>query len=155
TGRTPNHVLVAVLDAEPPPLSEQLPAALQQIVNRALAKKRAERYQAVTEMSAALQQAKKELEFAEQLQDARTSGAPAIETHEVTTAHTTSNAEYIVGEIKRHRLAALAVLLIVLGVVAGFIYYGATRSPSAAIDSLAVLPFVNQTRTPETDDLAD
>src|SRR5262249_4585114 len=48
-GATRNHVLVAILDQEPPPLAARIsgasPQELQRIVNRALAKEREQRYQ--------------------------------------------------------------------------------------------------------------
>ena len=44
-GTTRKDVIRAVLECEPPPLAEELPAALRQLVSRALQKERAARYQ--------------------------------------------------------------------------------------------------------------
>jgi serine/threonine-protein kinase len=153
TGPTANHVLVAILDAEPPPLDAQLPASLRDIVQRALRKDRTERYPTAAEMLTALQRAKKDWELAEHLQEARTSGSLTNRFDAVRS--TQSSGASFVGRFRRHKSAALAALLLLLALVAGLVYYRSTRPPDAAIDSLAVLPFVNQTRTPETDYLAD
>lgn len=57
SGKTVTDVLIALLTSDPPALSELLdrqPAALQQIVNHALAKDRQDRYQSAAEVATAL-----------------------------------------------------------------------------------------------------
>nr|MDQ3817686.1 serine/threonine protein kinase [Acidobacteriota bacterium] len=53
-GETPSHVVVSILDKEPPPLSTRarasIPAGLEAIVSRALEKKREDRYPKIDEM---------------------------------------------------------------------------------------------------------
>ncbi|MEO6723825.1 MAG: protein kinase [Blastocatellia bacterium] len=71
-GETSGDVLASLLLAEPQPLARhdaRLPAALQRIVNRALAKSVADRYQSAREMGDDLKQLKEELEFAAKLKD--------------------------------------------------------------------------------------
>ncbi|HMY75170.1 MAG TPA: serine/threonine-protein kinase, partial [Blastocatellia bacterium] len=114
TGATRNHVLVAILDKEPPPLTA---TTLQPLLDRALHKERDNRYASAAEMLAALQQAKKEWEFAEQLQGTRTSGALAVATSDNAAAHTVSSAEYLIGEFKQNKRVALAVLLAILSLI--------------------------------------
>jgi serine/threonine protein kinase len=100
TGATPNHILVSILDQEPPPLSQRVSSAapqlrqLQRIVSRALSKDRDDRYQSATEFLADLKQLKEELAVGARLERLRTSGelriegdgapAPAITTDAVT-----------------------------------------------------------------------
>jgi TolB-like protein/Flp pilus assembly protein TadD len=66
-----------------------------------------------------------------------------------------SSAEYIVTEVKQHKLAAaIAVIALVLGAVGLFAYLHG-RNTEVAIESIAVLPFDNQNRDPNTEYLSD
>src|SRR5262249_5417100 len=66
-----------------------------------------------------------------------------------------SSAEYIISGIKQHQLAAVIILaILVLGGV-GLTAYLHARNTEVAIDSIAVLPFVNQSRDPDTEYLSD
>ena len=71
------------------------------------------------------------------------------------TAAPTSSAEYVVGEIKRHKLGLgiVLVILFVVAVFAYFVYLG--RGGKEAITSIAVLPFVNASNNPEAEYLSD
>lgn len=63
-GETVSHVLVSILEKDPPPLSQyqaETPAELQRIVSKALRKDRQERYQAIREMLVDLKDLKQEL----------------------------------------------------------------------------------------------
>jgi eukaryotic-like serine/threonine-protein kinase len=166
-GETTSDVIVAVLDREPPPLSEYLPEApteLQRIVRKALRKDREERYQSIKDMLVDLRTLKQELEFEDKLDrslppDGRSgtiyktsSGQSlrvAFETNEklaqptrgLPASRSTSSAEIIIQEIKRHKggaiFAASAVGLIVLGIIA-FMAYRLARPPAEAT---AIAPF--------------
>ena len=166
-GETTSDVIVAVLDREPLPLSEYLPDAppeLQRIVRKALRKDREERYQSVKDMLVDLRALKQELEFEDKLDrslppDGRsgtiyktTSGQSlrvAFDTNREIVAQTqtlgpprsTSSAELIIHEIKRHKggaiLAASIISLIALSLI-GFIVYRVARSHA---DSAAMRPF--------------
>jgi TolB-like protein/Tfp pilus assembly protein PilF len=63
-------------------------------------------------------------------------------------------AEYLVGEIRRYKWGMLAAFA-VLSIAAGFAYFYFARSNTTAIDSIAVLPFVNANADPDTDWLSD
>jgi serine/threonine protein kinase len=70
-GETNHHTIVAILEKEPPPLTQVVkdaPAELDQIMNRALAKKADERYGSAQALSADLKQLQKRLEFAAELE---------------------------------------------------------------------------------------
>jgi serine/threonine protein kinase len=65
-GATMSDIIVSILEREPPPLSRFLPRApleAERIIRKALAKKRDERYQAVSEMALDLKSLKQRLEF--------------------------------------------------------------------------------------------
>ena len=64
-GETPSHVVVSILEHEPPVLTDparDLPAELERIVTRTLRKKRAERYQTAKDLALDLKSLKGELE---------------------------------------------------------------------------------------------
>jgi eukaryotic-like serine/threonine-protein kinase len=133
-GATPIETIAAVLQSEPVPVKQHVPATpyeLQRIINKALRKDRNERYQTVKDFSLDLQHLKRDLEVQAHL----------LPGHLSSETRTISSAEYLLGEIRQHKrgvvLALTGVLLLAL---AGT--YFATRSD--AVDSIAVLP-VNTT----------
>src|SRR5215468_638036 len=73
-GETTGDVLVALLAGEPRPLTRyvaKLPEALQEIIDRAMAKSVERRYQTARELGADLKRLKEELEFAARLKEQR------------------------------------------------------------------------------------
>ena len=77
-GATRNHTLVAILDAEPMPLSArwpEAPAALQTVLDRMLAKESAQRYDSSQSLQAALQATNEDLLVARQLERRQGGGA--------------------------------------------------------------------------------
>ncbi|MDT7603681.1 MAG: eukaryotic-like serine/threonine-protein kinase [Acidobacteriota bacterium] len=178
-GAMTTDVLVAILKTEPPPLSALAPDApreLERIVAKALRKDREQRYQTVKDLLIDLRDLKQELEFAERLErsaapDARgvgvstateggaqTFGATgsAPRTAADGAAQPTTSADYVVGGIRRHKLASLVALLVVVSAATGIgIYFLRARDPEAAIRSIAVLPFTNAGGNPDAEYLSD
>ncbi len=71
TGETINHIIVAVLEKEPPSLSifiNDYPAEIEQIIKKCLAKNANERYQKIKDLSADLKRLQKRLEFEAELE---------------------------------------------------------------------------------------
>jgi eukaryotic-like serine/threonine-protein kinase len=150
-------------------LNPSAPIDLQRIVRRCLAKDPEKRYQTIRDVANELEDLRREmdsqLEAADTLvlKDTFISGGGVSQTkrHETDTkesdshTHSTSSAEYLVGEIKRHKLAAILVLLIVISAAVGLTFYHYTRNREAAIESIAVLPFVNQNSQQDTDYRSD
>jgi Tol biopolymer transport system component len=142
-GDTMIDVLAAIIDKEPRPLSIHLPAApaeLQRIVTKALRKDRDERYQTVKDLLIDLKGLKQDLELeARQAlssqtassgsgNEARSSGdratmaAQAANVTDAAVARTTSSAEVIISEIRRHKLGALLILTTLIAVIAGMAF---------------------------------
>lgn len=156
-GLSNSDVIAAILGKEPPPLARyarDVPESLEWVVTKALTKDRDERYQSARELSVDLRRIKQRLDAQAEIQrssspasphptssssDAATLiGARAISTQTgtVSTAPAVSSAEYIVKEIKRHRVAIAATFVVVLGAVVGiglliYKYAGANRLPPA------------------------
>lgn len=134
---TPGDVIVSILEREPPPLVRyvgNVPAELQRIIAKSLAKDREKRYQSVKDLLIDLKNLRDELEFEAKLEhsvqpavsgEARTGRQAAVdETHEPATRttgliapHPTSSAEYLVGQIKLHRKGVVAAVAAVLAFV--------------------------------------
>jgi serine/threonine-protein kinase len=176
SGETPSHVMVSLMEDELPALTSyaNVPAELDRIVTRTLSRSTKERYQTAREVAHDLKELKRELQLEGRLKESleatpkskgRTTGAqasslPAVATETVALqSHPTSSAEYVVREIKRHRLALAAVAVIVSTVTIAYLVHRAWSadvvSSGGAIDSVAVLPFVNVNSDPNTEYLSD
>ena len=152
-------------DKEPPPLARfalEAPAELERIVQKALAKKREERYQSVNDLLIDLRHVKKRLDFDSEL--ARTTPPEEFEirpTGEIPSGPKTaptegsipqptaiSSAEYIVNQAKLHKrdvIITLGVLAMAL-VVAIFWYLKHTpAAPLTEKDTIVLADFVNST----------
>lgn len=177
-GETRSHVVVSILESEPPLLAinPEAPLELQRIVTRALRKDREQRYQTARDMAIDLKNLKQQLQVDARLQPSfdtygrasarksaaqttpSTGRASTARTAEVRTAKLTSTVTYLVSEIIRHKRGATLVAVAVLFAFAVFAYFPRNRAPgpgSEAIDSLAVLPFVNEGGDSNTEYLSD
>jgi serine/threonine protein kinase len=74
-GATEVDALVEVLEKEPPPLDEDVPAELQRIIGKSLRKERGERYQTIKDLLIDLRGLKEELIFKQRLGNSRTTGS--------------------------------------------------------------------------------
>src|SRR5262245_7837170 len=155
-GPTPSHVVVSILEKEPPLLARYLsgvPEALEWIVTKALTKDQEDRYQTAREMLTDLRRLKPRLEAGAELErsvapetssgnvggttgahtDARTLSAHPLEARTVIAGapKTVSSAEYLVGEVKRHKLGfVFAIIAIVLGVAVTWFAWSRLRDKS-------------------------
>ncbi len=184
TGETTADVLAALLLGEPRPLdrySPKLPAGLQLIINRCLSKSVEERFQSAREISDELKQLKQELEFSAKLKG-RSASSDEILTmavgvikdasqqttfatraaHNLTTVAATdqnsrrnTSPDSIFARLTNlNRFGKAAVTLGLLAIVAWLVWW--KLSPSGkTIESVAVLPLVNQIGDPELDYLPD
>lgn len=146
--KNPSDVIASVLRTEPPPLSTlrpEIPLELERIVSKALEKNKDERYQGIKDLHVDLRRLKRQLEFETELESfnsSRASGAGYVSsgsgeyvtktadgivprTTKIQAGHATSSAEYIVGNLKRHKryvLLGLA-LFAVAAIAAGYGLY--------------------------------
>jgi serine/threonine protein kinase/Flp pilus assembly protein TadD len=144
-------------------LNPTAPDELQRIVRRCLAKDPDERYQTIKDVAIELKELRRELaESLRSAEAARSSGSSATDDQALsaTTARrpaqfsTASGTAYI-EKIKQHKLALAVVLLVVIAAVIGLTAYLRARHTEVAIDSIAVLPFVNQNGDTDTEYLTD
>jgi serine/threonine protein kinase/tetratricopeptide (TPR) repeat protein len=167
-GETSTDVIVAITQKEPPPLARfapNVPAELDWIVMKALRKDRDERYQTIKELLTDLRRLKQRLEFESELERSAAPGsfsgskisAPpttperALPTAEKSISHV-SSAEYITTGIKRHKLAAAIIALLVLVASASaFYFYTRNSNPLTERDTVLLTDFVNTTGEPVFD----
>src|SRR5678816_2386984 len=162
-GETPTDVIVSITQKEPPPLARfapEAPAELDWIVTKALRKDREERYQTIKEVLTDLRRLKQRVEFEMEAERsippdsvtrslasgrvAPTMQDKALPTVEKTVSHV-SSAEYLVGGLKRHKIAAL-IALIVIGAIATGSYLYLKRKPVLTnSDTILLTEFINTT----------
>ncbi len=170
-GPTESHVMVSIIDHEPAPLTSQAPEAprhLERIVSKALAKDRNKRYQTVTDFKLDLEQLREELLLSDseireqtasnitrQTQSTSTLSARASVTHpeRATTASARAPSDgNLFTQLAQHKALVLLALAGILAVVIGVLYFYPSRRE---IDSVAVLPFVNDSNDPNAEYLSE
>jgi eukaryotic-like serine/threonine-protein kinase len=149
-GETSTDVMASIINKEPPPLARynrEVTEALDLVVQKALAKERDERYQTAKEMQADLRRVRQRLESSAGTTETHTTTSPAADaggtdlgpsprTAEAVEVHTTSSAEYIITEIKRHKwgfVIALAVFAVMVAGIGVGLYKFANRPARSSI----------------------
>jgi serine/threonine protein kinase len=154
-GTTLNHVLVAILD-QPPPLLDQFikdaPTALQQIIDRLLAKNREQRFQTAQELLTELRALRDELPGDTQLQR-RAGSEQTIVTGEYLRAATGSHqiktgSNSWPGRLKSFRLPVVAAVIL-LAAAAWFFYNRSLNHPALTVkDTILLADWQNLTGDP-------
>ncbi len=182
TGETKTDVIVAIARTDPAPLARfapNAPAELEWIIMKALRKDVDERYQTVKELESDLKKLKQRLEFQTEFErsispDQSTGGlsisglryADTEVPGSLARLHSTlpgatrssavqtraSSAEYIVREIKRHKIGA-GVVVLVIAIAAAIVYvsYYRERVRLTDKDKILLADFVNSTGDPVFD----
>jgi len=155
----------SLLYNEPTPLRQLLPGLppeIESIVDKAIKKDREERYQSAQELLAELEEVQQDLKFQNKLErSAANLEEPATEILNATTVNDgrlqTSSAEYLITQITRRKrgLAIGFITLLLASIGFGYWYLQNKALASKPIESIAVMPFVNDTGNPDTEFLSD
>jgi eukaryotic-like serine/threonine-protein kinase len=165
-GKTESHTRVSIIDHEHAPLSEyvaNVPRQLERIISKALAKDRLKRYQTITDLKLDLEQLRDEIhtsEFPELTRSAARetetdfrSTVPTVTRSQTETDRTTVPSSTGVTLVRPRWLAySLVGVFVVLAVVGAVLFVTNSRRP---INSVAILPFVNDSKDPNAEYLSD
>jgi TolB-like protein len=156
---TEAETISAILRDEPS--WAELPVELQPIVARSLKKDAEERYQTAKDLLRDLKGLQRRLELEtdghsaiEKFGTPRSSDKSSDERTDMRQARQTSNADYFVATVKRHKLTAAVVLAVLLISVITIVlrnYWRQTPIVNTRIESIAVLPL--RSLNPEADDV--
>ncbi|HEX9630139.1 MAG TPA: tetratricopeptide repeat protein, partial [Pyrinomonadaceae bacterium] len=156
-----------------PSISELNPSAppdLQRIVRRCLAKDADERYQTIKDVAIELKEVRREMTGAgfdttvpASRSDDNTANPPGIAKNKSTSISQSasslstrvSSAEYFVSGIKQHKLATVFAVVLVIGAALALGFYFHMRNTEVAIESIAVLPFINQNNDADSEWVSD
>jgi len=157
-GETASDMIAAILTGELAPLDETTPLELQRIVRKSLQKNADERYQTVKDLLIDLKALKQGQDFTAEL---KRSSIPTRADQSVPTqdqsVRTTSSAEYIASGVRQRKgifTVVLAILLLAaLGL--GYWFYNHRATNRTPIESIAVLPFINEGGNADVEYLSD
>lgn len=168
-GETIGDLIVSVLKSEPPPLlryTTEAPAQLEQIIQKALRKEPANRYQRVAELHSDLEALQREAGAEPETvsvsgekdggssvtsatasgrhKGARTAPQAARPTVEIGAEDRLSGTDLIVSRIKRHRRAMLILLALLLAAIIATCYLYFAQGIFAATDAIALKTLVKK-----------
>jgi serine/threonine protein kinase/tetratricopeptide (TPR) repeat protein len=178
TGRKPFaadsvvDTLHKIIHEPAPAITDFNPAAsteLQRVIRKCLAKEPEKRYQTIRDTANDLEELLEEMKGVSEIErsvarSTNTTSSSAIDsTDDNGRAESTasvsqqpaSSAEYVITGIKQHKLTVAFVLVVlVVGAVGLFLYLRA-RKTAVAIESIAVMPFVNESGNADVEYLSD
>jgi serine/threonine protein kinase/tetratricopeptide (TPR) repeat protein len=176
TGRTTAVIFNEILNKTPTAparLNPDVPPKLDEIIDRCLEKGRELRYHSAADVRANLKRVQRDIDTERARTSSRTpvdegalppdvparTGMPSSPVGPAgpVVPRTSSDAALVIGVVQRHKtgIIATAVVLVVLvaGAIGGRIWLA--RTTGGPIDSIAVLPFVNGSGSPDADYLSD
>jgi serine/threonine protein kinase len=164
-GENAMDVIGSILHKEPAPIRQllpEIPQDLERLINKTLRKDREERYQTAKDLLIDLRDAKQELEVQSRLERTSPPNREEPNTQIITATtpdapHATSSAEYLVSEItKRKRGLAVGLVVFILASIGlGYWLLGNRTAPAKQIESIAVMPFVNESGNADVEYLSD
>ncbi len=156
-GESAMEMIGAILKDEPKPLPADIPAEITKIIGKCLRKDRDERYQTIKDVLIDLKDVKQDLEFQDKLErsvvpnddENKTQILKATTVDEI--QQTTTN-QTIAAQPKLNKLLAVALAgVLAIGGFFGYKYL----SPTKQIESIAVMPFVNESGNQDVEYLSD
>jgi serine/threonine-protein kinase len=167
-GRTDSHTRVSIIDHDPAPLMQhapEVPRQLERIVSKALAKDKLKRYQTITDLKLDLEQLRDEVHTStgERAIAQRYNTRP-METEAIplttgarsqleTVTESAAPRPSAITEPSRTSWLKYAIPALLAVVSIGIIVYFTRATP--AINSVAILPFINDTKDPNAEYLSD
>lgn len=164
-GETPMEIIAAIINKEPKPFDpNEVPPEIERIISKSLRKNKDERYQTIRDLLIDLKEVKQELEFQDKLEktvspekeDPKTQilKATTIDELNQTTANEDINdsISFKKSNINKVFIGALAVMLI-SAIGLGYWYFSVDGSDQ--IDSIAVMPFENNSTSADSEYLSD
>jgi len=156
-GENALEMIGAILHKEPKHLNADVPHEVERIINKCLRKDRDERYQTIKDVGNDLKDVKQELEFKNlmersivpNLEENKTQILKATTIDEI--HQTTTNQTVASNPRTKYLAAGLLTLLLAVGGFFGYKYL----SPTKQIESIAVMPFVNESGNADVEYLSD
>ena len=148
TGETNSHVVVAILEQDPPPLTQFAPetsSEIQRIIGKLLRKDAARRYQSVRELMADLEPVRQRL-FRNPVADNQPTAELAVQStgKDAATSTKTTFAQMF-RQIQFHRRFVWVALAILVLTTAGFFFFSRRAEMLTEKDTLLLADFVNLT----------
>jgi len=143
--------------------------ALQRVIRKCLAKEPDKRYQTIRDTANDLEELLEEMPGGSNIArsggssssatSSSTAGLPNDDQRPLTTPSITytqtSSAEYLVSGFKQHKLVVAIALILLVGAAIGLRFYLRGPTSQAAIESIAVMPFVNESGNADIEYLSD
>lgn len=158
-GETALEMIGAILHKEPKPLDKTgIPLEIEKIIGKCLRKEAGERYQTINDVLNDLKDVKQELEFQDKLE--RTISPekeePKTQILQATTGdeiHQTTINETVASKLRSNKLLAVGLAVLLLSAIGffGYRYFTANKQ----IESIAVMPFVNESGNADVEYLSD
>jgi TolB-like protein len=151
------EMIGAILKDEPKPLHADVPAEIQKIIGKCLRKDRDERYQTIRDVGNDLKEVKQELEVRNLMgrslvpseDENKTQILPATTADE---KNRTTNQTVVTNPKTKYLAIGLLIMLLAGGGFFGYKYLSPTNKQ---IESIAVMPFVNESGNSEVEYLSD
>ena len=148
-GNTPGEVKASILNDQPELFAGNVPANAGTVLSKMLVKDPGQRYQNAAELLTDISELDRNLGTAAHFDTASRAASRAVGTQP-----SVSSAEYVVGEVKKHKILGLATAAILVAIlsVAGYFYVASGSKP---VSSIAVMPFENESGDLNAEYLSD
>ena len=163
-GQTPMEIIGAVIHKEPLPLDKNIPLEIERIIGKSLRKDRNERYQTIKDLLIDLKDVKQELEFQDKLEKTVSPNKEEQKTQilkattfdeEQQTATNENRNDSLTIKKSGIRKAIIGIFAVLLVSAIGLGYWFYSISNAKQIESIAVMPFINESGSADVEYLSD